>query len=84
VFELVGGALTGSVAIISDAVHDFGDAITILVSFLLEKKSKDCGILSSWFLLKGAQDVGTENPAPTSCLERVPGIRNGFPRQRTV
>lgn len=40
VFEFFGGALTGSVAIISDAVHDFGDAITILVSFLLEKKSK--------------------------------------------
>lgn len=40
VFEFVGGALTGSVAIISDAVHDLGDAISILVSFLLEKKSK--------------------------------------------
>ena len=49
---------------------------------LLEKKSKDCGILSSWFLLKGAQDVGTENPAPTSCLERVPGISQKWIPQR--
>ena len=39
-----------------------------------KKKSKDCGILSPWFLLKGAQDIGTENLAPASCLERVPGI----------
>ncbi len=41
VFEFLGGTFTGSVAIISDAVHDMGDALSILVSFLLEKKSKN-------------------------------------------
>ena len=40
VFEFVGGILTGSVAIVSDAVHDIGDAASIGVSFVLEKKSK--------------------------------------------
>ena len=40
VFEFVGGVLTGSVAIVSDAVHDVGDAASIGISFLLEKKSK--------------------------------------------
>ena len=40
VFELVGGLFTGSVAILSDAVHDLGDALSIGVSFLLERKSK--------------------------------------------
>ncbi len=40
VFELVGGIFTGSVAIISDAVHDVGDAASIGISFFLEKKSK--------------------------------------------
>ena len=40
VFEFVGGVLTGSVAIVSDAVHDLGDAASIGVSFLMEKKSK--------------------------------------------
>ena len=40
IFELVGGVFTNSVAIISDAVHDFGDAITIAISWVLEKKSK--------------------------------------------
>lgn len=37
--ECVGGLLTGSVAILSDAVHDFGDAVSIGASFFLEKLS---------------------------------------------
>ena len=40
VFEFVGGLFTGSVAIISDAVHDVGDAASIGISFFLEKRSK--------------------------------------------
>lgn len=40
VFEFIGGIFTGSVAIISDAVHDIGDAASIGLSYFLEKKSK--------------------------------------------
>lgn len=40
VFELFGGIFTGSVAIISDAVHDVGDAASIGLSYFLEKKSR--------------------------------------------
>ena len=40
VFEFVGGAVTGSIAIISDAVHDLGDAASIGISLFLERKSK--------------------------------------------
>lgn len=40
IFEIVGGLFTNSIAIVSDAVHDFGDSISIGVSYLLEKKSK--------------------------------------------
>lgn len=40
VIEIVGGLWTNSVAIISDAVHDFGDAFSIGVSFFLERYSK--------------------------------------------
>lgn len=40
VFEFFGGVLTGSVAIISDSVHDLGDAASIGISYFLEKKSK--------------------------------------------
>ncbi len=40
VIEFIGGAVTGSVAIISDAVHDVGDAMSIGMSYFLERKSK--------------------------------------------
>ncbi len=40
VFEFIGGIFTNSVAIISDAIHDIGDSLSIGVSFFLEKKSK--------------------------------------------
>ena len=40
IFEFFGGVITGSVAIISDAVHDLGDAASIGAAFFLEKKSK--------------------------------------------
>ena len=39
-FEFVGGLITGSVAILSDALHDLGDAAGIGVSLFLERKSK--------------------------------------------
>ena len=40
IFEFIGGIFTGSVAIMSDAVHDMGDAASIGFSFFLERKSK--------------------------------------------
>ena len=40
IFELIGGIITNSIAITSDAIHDFGDSISIGISFFLEKKSK--------------------------------------------
>lgn len=40
VFEFIGGIVTGSVAIVSDAVHDIADAASIGISYFLEKKSK--------------------------------------------
>ena len=40
VFEFIGGIITGSVAIISDSMHDLGDALSIGISFFLERKSK--------------------------------------------
>jgi cobalt-zinc-cadmium efflux system protein len=40
IFEFIGGTLCGSVAIISDSIHDMGDAASIGVSYFFEKKSK--------------------------------------------
>ena len=39
VFEFAGGILTGSIAIMSDAIHDIGDAASIGASCFLENKS---------------------------------------------
>jgi cobalt-zinc-cadmium efflux system protein len=40
VVEIVGGLLTNSLAILSDALHDFGDSIALLVSWLFERGAK--------------------------------------------
>lgn len=40
IFEFIGGTITNSVAVISDSIHDIGDAMSIGISFFLEKKSK--------------------------------------------
>lgn len=40
IFEFIGGTLTNSVAIISDSIHDIGDAVSIGISYFLEKKSR--------------------------------------------
>ncbi len=40
VIEFLGGIFTNSVAILSDSVHDLGDALSIGISYFLEKKSK--------------------------------------------
>lgn len=41
ILEIIGGFFTNSVAILSDAVHDFGDSLSIGISYFLEKKSKN-------------------------------------------
>jgi len=38
--EFIGGFITGSIAITSDSIHDLGDAISIGLSYFLEKISK--------------------------------------------
>ncbi len=40
IIELVGGIMTNSLAIISDAFHDLGDCFAIAMAWILEKKSK--------------------------------------------
>ena len=39
VLELVGGILTNSVAVLSDALHDFGDSLSLGLAHYFEKKS---------------------------------------------
>lgn len=40
ILEIIGGIYTNSVAILSDALHDFGDSLTLGVSWYFDKVSK--------------------------------------------
>lgn len=40
IIEIIGGILTNSVAILSDAVHDLGDSVTLGLSWYFQKLSK--------------------------------------------
>ncbi len=39
VIEIIGGVITNSIAILSDAVHDIGDCLSLAVSWVMQKKS---------------------------------------------
>jgi cobalt-zinc-cadmium efflux system protein len=39
ILELIGGFYTNSVAILSDALHDFGDSLSLTLAYFFEKKS---------------------------------------------
>lgn len=39
-FEIAGGLFVNSVAILSDALHDFGDSLSLGISWYLDKRSK--------------------------------------------
>lgn len=43
IFELIGGLWVNSVAIVSDAIHDFGDALSLALGIWMEHKSKQGG-----------------------------------------
>ncbi len=64
IFELVGGFFTNSIAILSDALHDFGDALSLGVAWYLQhlsKKGRDAKFSYGYkrFSLLGALFIST-------------------------
>ena len=43
IIEIIGGIFTNSIAIMSDAVHDFGDSLSLALAWFFQKKSKKSG-----------------------------------------
>ncbi|WP_377891259.1 cation diffusion facilitator family transporter [Alkalihalobacillus sp. R86527] len=43
IIEIIGGLLTNSMAILSDALHDLGDSLSLGISWYLQKKSNNKG-----------------------------------------
>ena len=39
ILEIIGGFITNSISILSGAIHDIADALSIAISYFLEKKS---------------------------------------------
>ncbi len=58
IIEIVGGLYTNSIALLSDAIHDFSDVITLSTSYVLIKVSKKDESKYFNFGLKGAITVG--------------------------
>ena len=40
IFELIGGYWFNSFAVLSDAIHDFGDALALAMAYFLEKSAQ--------------------------------------------
>ena len=38
IFEFIGGIFTNSISIVSDSIHDMGDALSIGISFFLQRR----------------------------------------------
>lgn len=67
ILEFIGGLYVNSIAIISDAVHDLGDSLSLGTSWYLDKKSeKNANAKYSFgykrFSLLGASPRGRKNP----------------------
>lgn len=43
IIEIIGGFITGSIAVLSDALHDLGDSLSLGMGWYLENKSKQKG-----------------------------------------
>jgi cobalt-zinc-cadmium efflux system protein len=41
IIELIGGLLTNSLALLADALHDFGDSVALVVAWLAERKQRN-------------------------------------------
>ena len=55
VVEIVGGILSGSLSLLSDAIHNFSDGIAIIVSYVAIRLSKRPRTLKYTFGLKRAE-----------------------------
>ncbi len=55
VAQVVGGIFSGSVALISDALHNFSDVIALIISYVANKLSKQKQTLSKTFGFKRAE-----------------------------
>ena len=59
VVEIIGGIVSGSLSLLSDAIHNFSDGIAIIVSYIAIRLSKRPRTLKYTFGLKRAEVLAT-------------------------
>ncbi|HCY80253.1 MAG TPA: cation transporter, partial [Xanthomarina gelatinilytica] len=53
--QIIGGLVSGSLALLSDALHNFSDVISLIVSFVASKLSKQKASINRTFGYKRAE-----------------------------
>jgi len=78
--ELVGGILTNSLAIVSDAIHDFGDSFVLALSWFAERISKRGKDSKFTFGYRRVSLVGALINAGVLLIGAVMVLREAIPR----
>ena len=81
--EIVGGLWTNSTAILSDAVHDLGDSLSLVMAWLLERRAEKGGehhVFSAHLVVDA---VATRTEA-TALKQKVRTLLNGHEFMHTA
>ena len=49
IVQIIGGIISGSLALLSDALHNFSDVLSLLISYIADKLSKRSASTSKTF-----------------------------------
>ncbi len=80
IFELIGGIISNSNAIISDAIHDLGDTVSLGISAYFEKKSSDKPNDKYTFGYKGVAIITAIINTTVLTVSSIIVILNAIPR----
>jgi cobalt-zinc-cadmium efflux system protein len=80
VIELIGGIFTNSIAIVSDAVHDFGDSLSLGLAWYFQRLSKKGGTKQYTYGYKRFSLLGAIINSVVLIVGSVYIISNAIPR----
>lgn len=80
VSQVIGGVISGSLSLLSDALHNFSDVISLFISYIAEKFSKKSASVTKTFGYKRAEIIAAFVNACTLMLVAVYLIYEAFLR----